>query len=611
MSSLFPARCSLLAAALLLPDTLPGQIGSLPPPLGAWTQAYNHPFQAGVGWPNATSGTYFEAINMAVIPNLSPQGVSGPPDQVVIAWDNEFHTPTGTPSTTAWNQRFTVGNPETGAFSNRLVTIPLVPATGSQPAKFYGDLFCSGHVWLPNGKLFVAGGCTQYSDVVGGVTYPWLGSKFVGFWDPSTFTATSSGWDFLLLTGQTNKEMRVPRWYPTVTLLPGGFVMVAGGSANTSVSTLVDPASTTYEVFNLNALGGAGDWIRDQTGLPRLYSCRLNPTTSVPNPPLDQYPVMHLLSNNRVFLSGQWWETTRVTYPTDSAVQNWSPIAYRSNGRNGAPTVLVPNVGNTLQGRDELMTIGGGISSSALAFNTSYRIAAAAANPTWSAGQSLSFNRMLGNAVLVPNGDVVLIGGCSDYYFTSPTGPHTPVLRTEVWDKIIGWQQDGIQVSTRMYHSTAALLPSGRLVSSGSDYRTKDWEIYEPRYMTQNQAQPQWAGAWALPGTMSLAWDTRYLVDVQTLPTGIAIRAVVLMRPGSTTHNTDMDQRYIELQLSFDDDATSGSSLYITTPKAPILDNAPNGAGLVQGAVKMLPGYYMAFLVSSEGRPSQAKWVKL
>ena len=67
------------------------------------------------------------------------------------------------------------------------------------------------------------------------------------------------------------------------------------------------------------------------------------------------------------------------------------------------------------------------------------------------------------------------------------------------------------------------------------------------------------------------------------------------MRPGSVTHHSCMDQRYISLEIE--------------TP----VDPPPNWRVFTTPATKKLAprGYYMLFLVNNHGVPSTAYWVKL
>jgi hypothetical protein len=151
-----------------------------------WAAPFNHPFASPQGaWP-----TTFEAINMAVIPNSLD--ANGNPDGKVIVFDNNGANQ-NLGSASPWPQRFSVLRPEaapaagytwpTGSFANYVVMIP--------PG--YGDMFCSGHVWLPDGRLFVAGGNSRYPSAAANY---FEGSTFVGIWDPQQVGNSALGWVF-------------------------------------------------------------------------------------------------------------------------------------------------------------------------------------------------------------------------------------------------------------------------------------------------------------------------------------------------------------------------------------------------------------------------------
>jgi hypothetical protein len=150
-----------------------------------------------------------------------------------------------------------------------------------------------------------------------------------------------------------------------------------------------------------------------------------------------------------------------------------------------------------------------------------------------------------------------------------------------------------------MYHSTALLLPSGRvlLASGDSDGRYYDYEIFVPPYLcTATNPRPQWVPAPPPAITMNYGVD----VFVQySLPTGVAIERVVLMRPGSVTHHFDFDQRYFQLDFK----VTAQGTLKVTPPAG-----KPGTTGDTNAAPQ---GWYMLFLLSSQGVPSEAAWVHL
>src|SRR4030095_14871438 len=74
------------------------------------------------------------------------------------------------------------------------------------------------------------------------------------------------------------------------------------------------------------------------------------------------------------------------------------------------------------------------------------------------------------------------------------------------------------------------------------------------------------------------------------------ISSAVLIRPGSTTHAGDMEQRLIGLCGGTTPCNASGNTLSLTTP--------PDGSIAP-------PGYYMLFLLDSSGVPSKASFIQL
>ena len=75
------------------------------------------------------------------------------------------------------------------------------------------DLFCSGHLFLADGRLFVAGGHYQFYSV--------------GLPNASTYDPFTNSWSRV-------PDMNAGRWYPTATTLANGDVLVVSGSINNS-----------------------------------------------------------------------------------------------------------------------------------------------------------------------------------------------------------------------------------------------------------------------------------------------------------------------------------------------------------------------------------------
>ena len=76
------------------------------------------------------------------------------------------------------------------------------PASGSITAlnRAGFDIFCTGHTFLPDGRLFIAGGHID---------------NLVGLPEASIYNPIANSWTRL-------PPMNLGRWYPTVTALPNG-----------------------------------------------------------------------------------------------------------------------------------------------------------------------------------------------------------------------------------------------------------------------------------------------------------------------------------------------------------------------------------------------------
>jgi hypothetical protein len=143
-----------------------------------------------------------------------------------------------------------------------------------------------------------------------------------------------------------------------------------------------------------------------------------------------------------------------------------------------------------------------------------------------------------------------------------------------------------------MYHSTAVLIPDGRVMRGGKDgqfqrdpykYFEHRLELYSPPYLFAG-TRPQIASA---PSAAAYASD----ITIDS-PTAENIGRVALVRLGAVTHSFHMDQRHIGLAIT----ATSPTQLTVTLP--PNSNIAP-------------PGAYMLFLLDTAGIPSSASIIDL
>ena len=141
----------------------------------------------------------------------------------------------------------------------------------------------------------------------------------------------------------------------------------------------------------------------------------------------------------------------------------------------------------------------------------------------------------------------------------------------------------------RFYHSIALLLPDGRiLVAGGGRFGGTavddmlNAEIYSPPYLFKG-TRPVIASA---PNVIS--YNSSF--SVSTTNAG-QIAQVSLLRLGSVTHHFNFDQRYLSLPFQ------AGSNALTVQPPA--------------NSTTALPGYYMLFILDTNGIPSIAKILKL
>ena len=154
------------------------------------------------------------------------------------------------------------------------------PATGvTVNAPFAGyNLFCTGEVFLADGRMFLAGGSVDSVNP--------FGTKNTSIYDPFTNSWT------------TLPEMAQARWYPTTTVLGDGNVLVVSGENHHAHRSLLPQVWQT----------AAGSY--------------RNLTTAEKWLPL--YPWMYLAPNGKVFNAGpNGW----TSYLDTAGTGTWDPPA--------------------------------------------------------------------------------------------------------------------------------------------------------------------------------------------------------------------------------------------------------------------------------------------
>jgi len=522
--------------------------------IGSWGTPSLHDESVGPGFVNpltpSSSGALFNAVHLALIPQPTTR------EGLVLAWDRQDQV--GTPA--GWAQRWTVldpsTNPPTVLWNDELMIA----------GRTSGDLFCSGHAWTPDGRLFVAGGTSAYSH---GTLFG--GAKLAFLYDPRPTTAAPYG------TWTRLPDMAEDRWYPTVTTMADGKLMVSGGSH-------YDVKVNSYEVYDLTTQAWQTDAVSGNAWFPGPLGAA--------SYSFSFYPRLHSLADGRLFMSGPKIYAGRLDHPAAPGV--WDMTSTSSSDRHDGSSFLYPlGFGSP----DATVILGG--SNIATGHTTAHQTVEwclpQSPSASWTPGPSLAKPRVHLNTVVLPDATVLAIGGNA-----MVAGQMTYWRDAEWLDSSLTWKSMPDGASDRDYHSTAVLLPDGRVLSAGGDHRNFDWQrLVPPTY--DDPAKPRPTGV-TLPTTELEYWQVSqqlYTADF-SLPPGRSISKVVLMVPGSVTHHSDFGQRYIELPIlaQADGSVTFAPPYSAPNPAAPLNFTAPRG-------------YAMLFLISDQGIPSEGRFVRL
>lgn len=100
--------------------------------------------------------------------------------------------------------------------------------------------------------------------------------------------------------------------------------------------------------------------------------------------------------------------------------------------------------------------------------------------PRWRRVGDMAFGRRQLNATLLPDGTVLATGGTSSPGFDEPSGA---VFAAEIYNPDTeSWSTMASMQIRRLYHSTALLLPDGRVLSAGGGFPPGPGEVNQPNY---------------------------------------------------------------------------------------------------------------------------------
>ena len=386
------------------------------------------------------------------------------------------------------------------------------------------DAFCVGHSQLADGRILLTGGHLGPEPLIGlpntSIYDPWL-DEFIEM-----------------------PLLNAGRWYPTNTLLANGDTLVVSGSVDTVVTS--NPLPQVFEAATMT--------YRDLVDAVR---------------PLPLYPWNYLAPDGRVFSAGPQ-DTAAYLDPTGTG--EWEDVAESIWGDRDSGTSVMYEHG-------KIAVFGG------LRFHPERETTASVElidlgdpAPAFRESTPMGHPRHHVNSTLLPDGTVLITGGTRAPEFNPDTDT---VFEVELWDPATETFREVAPMATpRLYHSTALLLPDGRVLSSGGGWPGEgtyaNLEFYRPGYLFRG-ARPTITSA-----PERVTYGDTFTVET---PDAAAIDDVVWMRVSSVTHSFNPDQRRVPLDFTVE-----GESLRVTAPPDSIV--APLG-------------WWMLFLLD-DGVPSES-----
>ena len=399
------------------------------------------------------------------------------------------------------------------------------------------DMFCGALVMLPDGRVLVNGGRNT--------------------------TVRSSLFDWRVNTWTRTPDMNDARWYNTSVALPNGRVWTVSGSGGSGTAERWDAA----------------------IGWSRLTGINWNLVTAEPGYINIWHPLVSLAPDGRLIHFG----------PTDT--MHWvSP--------DGSGSMI--NTGTTVPGAhypkesawvmyDEgrILVAGGGANTTANASDTTtgtstplaYTVDVRTGTPVITTRNPMAFPRQFANCVVLPNGEVLVMGGNTSGLKFNDTGS---VFTPEVWNPTTGlWRSMANAATPRNYHSLALLLPDGRVLSGGGglgggDHR--DAELFTPPNLFNAD------GTLATRPTLGTAPSAIGVATTFTVTGTPGIQKFSFIKMSAITHSVNTDLRYLSLPFT----EVSPGTYQITAHSSLNV---------------MTPGYWMLFGLNTAGAHSVAKTI--
>ncbi|WOL09236.1 aldehyde oxidase GLOX-like [Canna indica] len=243
------------------------------------------------------------------------------------------------------------------------------------------------------------------------------------------------------------------------------------------------------------------------------------------------------------------------------------------------------------------------------ALDTCGRITITDEAPAWSM-ETMPVARVMGDMVLLPGGDVLLINGAAAGTAGWEFGREpvlTPVLYRPEATAGTRFEVQAASATPRLYHSTAVLLRDGRVLVGGSNPHVKYefWGVEYPTELSLEAFSPAYLGAEkaalrpqisAPAMSVHLSYGEAFTMEYSVGRASEGGVKVTMVAPSFATHSFSMNQRLLFLETELASAGDGGARKVVAV--------APASTNLAPA------GYYMVHIVNG-GIPSKGMWVHL
>lgn len=367
----------------------------------------------------------------------------------------------------------------------------------------------------------------------------------------------------------TVDPMHEARWYPTLTTLEDGRVLSVSGLDE--IGQVVPGKNEVYDPQTKK-------WTR-------LPEQRFFPT----------YPALFLTEGGKIFYTGSnagYGPAGKGRTPGiwDLETNEFDEVPGMSDPRilETSMSVLLPPA----QDQRFMVLGGGGVGEDPKSTAKTRIVGLKDDSPAFADGPDLYAKARYPSSVILPDDTVLTTNGSGGYRGYSASN----VLKAQLYNARTNTSRSVADpLVGRNYHSGALLLPDGRVMTFGSDslFSGEDnskagvfeqqIDLYTPPYLYRD-SRPELQDT--VRKTVELGGKATYAT--RHAP---AIKAARLIRPGSFTHVTNVEQRSIAVEFT-----ATAHSITITIPEDPSL---------------VPPGWYMLNVVDDRGTPSEAVWIEV